>query len=190
MDGQGPYRDMGWFMIFYYLYSLGVCAAFVAYLYNRYFPGSFEKMILNKPDISPESHLASAVIADPSDSFQSRLDQAPDCAGRSMGGMILSIIMLNALLIAGVIFLVCGGLDDYFGVNRTAGYHELGKELDKIDVVLRELKNVYVAVLIGFVVVTTAVVLYRERRSAASPPEPGPDAPASGQPGGRREPDA
>lgn len=45
-------------------------------------------------------------------------------------GRVIAFVIMIVLVNAGIIFLVSGGLDKYFGVNKTADYHDLGKIID------------------------------------------------------------
>lgn len=176
------------FMVFYYLYSMGVCAAFTAYLVDKYLPAWFGKRQPGRPEPPPENYFEGQVVVDLGDSVERATAEVPACARRTLGGTVLSIILLNVVVIATIIFLISGGLDKYFGINKTADYNDLVKIIDTI---FDGIGYVIIGIIIAPAVVTATIILYRNHKSfsqypfAPNPeslrenpsPEPRPDAP-------------
>jgi len=79
------------------------------------------------PNSVPKSVMPSA------DSQEQAKGRSGDAVGllKQQGvGRVIAFVIMIVLVNAGIIFLVSGGLDKYFGVNKTADYHDLGKIID------------------------------------------------------------
>jgi hypothetical protein len=175
IEMQNQLNIVSGYMIFYYLYSMGVCAAFTAYLVDQYLPAWFGKRQPDQPKLPPENYFKGKVVVDLGDSVERATADVPDCAGRTLGGTVLSIVLLNVVVIATVIFLISGGLDKYFGINKTADYNDLAKIIDTI---FDGIWYVIIGIIIAPAVVAAAIILYRNHKSFSQYPfAPNPESP-------------
>lgn len=124
-DGAWHFYKMPYWAALYYVYALLVVTIFIMYLVRNLvwhlWPNSMPKSVMPSAD-SP------------------KIDSQKQAKGRS--GDVLSLLkergvwrllpfaITISLVNVGIIFLVSGGLDKYFGVNKIADYHDLGKIMD------------------------------------------------------------
>ena len=155
------------FMIIYYLYSLGVCIVFAAYLVNKYLPYRSGKKHQDGQETSSEDILEKAILYDVSEKIQKFNDDLPPCAGRTMGGMVISVILLNVMIIGGIIFFICGGFEKYFGINKTGNYHELGETIDSVSAWIH---YVLIGLIVSPFVIAAAIELHRRHKAMAEDP--------------------
>lgn len=162
-----PWDISAKFMIIYYLYSLGVCIAFAAYLVDKYLPSRSVKKYQDGRETSSGDILENAILYDVSEKIQKFNDDMPPCAGRTMRSMAISYILLSVVIIGGIIFFICGGFDKYFGINKTGNYHELGETIDSVSSLIHY-------VLIGLIaspfVIAAAIALHRRHKAMAEDP--------------------
>ena len=124
-DGPWCFYKMPYWAALYYVYALLVITIFIMYLVRNLvwylWPNSMPKSVMPPAD-SPKV-----------DSQKQAKGRAGDVLGllKERGvWRLLPFAITISLVNVGIIFLVSGGLDKYFGVNKTADYHDLGKIMD------------------------------------------------------------
>jgi len=122
----------GWYMIVYYLYSMRVCFAFVAYLAKKLTSIFSEKKRQYGENSSDGDMLERAILYDVSEKIQAIYDRISPTRGRSAGDISWYLVLVNLVLVAGIIYLLSGGFDNHYGANKAADHHELGHTIDRV----------------------------------------------------------
>lgn len=124
-DGPWHFYKMPYWAALYYVYALLVVTIFIMYLVRNLvwylWPNSIPKSVMPSAD-SPKV-----------DSQKQAKGRSGDVLGllKQRGvWRLLPFAITISLVNVGIIFLVSGGLGKYFGVNKTADYHDLGKIMD------------------------------------------------------------
>lgn len=124
-DGPWLFYKMPYWAALYYVYVLLIVTIFIMYLVRNFvwhlWLNSMPKSVMPSAD-SPKV-----------DSQEQAKGRSGDVLGllKQRGvWRLLPFAITISLVNVGIIFLVSGGLDKYFGVNKTADYHDLGKIMD------------------------------------------------------------
>lgn len=152
----------GWYMIVYYLYSMRVCFAFVAYLVNKHTSIFSEKKRQDGEKASDGDMLERAILYDVSGKIQAIYDNISPTRGRSAGDISGYLALINLVLVTGIIYLLSGGFDNYHGANKTADHHELSHTIDKVEPWVRY----QWAGLLALLAVPGSVFILRQHRKA------------------------
>lgn len=181
-----PWGSAGWYMIVYYLYSMRVCFAFVAYLVNKHTSKLSEKRWQDGDNVSDGYMLERAILYDVSGKIQAMYDTISPTRGRSAGDISWYLVLANLVLLSGIIYLLSGGFDNYLVADKTADHHGLGHAMDSVGQWVRY----QWAGLMALLAVPGSVYILRKHRRAdlarlsstsreAAPPTTAPQSPAA-----------
>jgi len=143
----------------YYAYAVLVVVIFLMY-------GVRNLVWYLWPNSVPKSVMPSA---DSQEKAKGRSGDAVGLLRQQRVGRVIAFVIMVVLVNGGIVFLVSGGLDKYFGVNKTADYHDLGKIIDAGICVLW---LVTVGLFVIPVLYSVATNMFSRRRTLAGEPSP------------------